>query len=255
MAGALQPLDQLLGHGGDVALRGPGGDDHVVGDGGLAFKTDDEGSCALSSSRDSFTMLEHLDRRRVSGVRRSSCSGMARPPRQRHPRPSAAAGPDRGRGGRMRAEADEHPGRRRRRGHLGRARLRQPDAGERARGLTRQRPVRIGMALEDRNGAAVQDPPPVPPARQLEEVVGTHQPYEAMARPPAETLQRVDGETGSEPGLERHGPACAGAGSDGRRAPPARPEAPCRHGRLQRILRRDQPPDLVQTEALQRLRG
>ena len=37
MAGLLESLDQVVSHGGDMAMRSPGGDDHVVGKAGLAL--------------------------------------------------------------------------------------------------------------------------------------------------------------------------------------------------------------------------
>ena len=163
-------------------------------------------------------------------------------------------GADRRRGGRVRTQPHEHPGRRRAARQLRRARLRHPGDGQAMCHGPRHRSIRIGMPLENRNRAGGEDRPPVPPARQLGQVVGAHQPDEPVPGPCGQPAQRVGGVAGAEPRLQRQHPQARVTG-DRRR--PGHALGQRRHAGLglERVLRRDQPPDLVQLQPLQRLQA
>lgn len=132
-----------------------------------------------------------------------------------------------------------------------------PDTGmrEALRGQSRQCLMTIGRAREDCNGHAPKDFRPALPVRDLVQIVGAHQPNEFCAR--QHTLQRsksVRREARAEPSLELEH-ADAGVARQPRRGP----EPPRQGGhatlRLQGILRRDEPPDLVEAEPLQRFKA
>ncbi len=112
---------------------------------------------------------------------------------------------------------------------------------------------RIRRPGENRNRDQTEEVLPMLPARHLNEVVGAHDPDEPAAgiarlhRP-----QRIDGVDGAEPAFDvgdAHPPV--------RRDAARRGESPFERGHLrralQRVLRRDQPPHLVQRQPLQRL--
>src|SRR5579859_401738 len=118
--------------------------------------------------------------------------------------------------------------------------------------LARHRFPRIGRAVENRNRNAAEDAGPAVPARNLGQIVGPHDPHQLRRREtPLHHRQRIGGIAGApaglhagdlDPGMARH---CAGAFN---------PLGLAGHavGRLQGILRTDQPPQLVELEALQR---
>ena len=112
----------------------------------------------------------------------------------------------------------------------------------------------VGRAGKNRNGKPREDRLPIAPMPDLCEIVGAHQPDETEPRPATlKRRQRVGGEMRPESLLEiEHADApigrgqCLGAGETiGKLAHAG--------DRLQRILRRHQPPDLVEAEPLQRL--
>src|SRR5882757_2031165 len=148
---------------------------------------------------------------------------------------------------------DEGPG-----GRLGRRKkppgfLREPGPGKAPRRLGSQRPETIGRSRPDCNRYEVKDLLPGVPAVDLGEVVGAHQPDEAMAgKAPGQPPQRGGGVAGPEPRLEI-GDLEAGVAGDG--PGPGQPVAERRHPghRLERVLRADQPPDLVEPEPRQSL--
>jgi len=115
----------------------------------------------------------------------------------------------------------------------------------------RQGAVAKGRAREDGDRHAREDRAPAPPARKLDEVVGTHQPYEALPRiEPLQCRDRIGGVARAEGGFER-GDANARMPAIGARL--LQTVAQRRHAGdgLERVLRRDQPPHLVEIEALQ----
>lgn len=109
---------------------------------------------------------------------------------------------------------------------------------------------RIGRAVEDCNGKAMEDRLPAPPMADLRQIVGAHQPNEALARKASlQRRDRIRGKAGAEAALEiEHADArvvreCLGLSEAlGKR----------RHAGdgLQGVLRRDQPPHLIEAEAL-----
>lgn len=116
-----------------------------------------------------------------------------------------------------------------------------------------QRPKTIGRAGENRNGGQPEHVFPTVPAADLSEVVGAHQPDEVGARKaPAQLAEGVGGEARAEPRLEI-GDLDARMARQGPGALEAVAKRCHAFDRLQRILRRDQPPDLVEVETLQRL--
>ena len=161
------------------------------------------------------------------------------------------------RGGRQWIEPamDEGPG-----GRLGRRQkppgpFREPGSGKAPRRLGSQRPETIGRPRPDCNRYEVKDLLPGVPAVDLGEVVGAHQPDEAMAgKAPGQPPERGGGVAGPEPRLEI-GDLEAGMTGDGLR--PGQPLPERRHAvnRLKRVLRADQPPDLVEPEARQGLQA
>ena len=87
----------------------------------------------------------------------------------------------------------------------------------------------------------------------LREVVGTHKPDKAGVRkPPPELGERIGRVAGSEPSLEV-GDGDPGMPHQGSRTGEALLEGRHALDRLQGVLRRHQPPDLVEIEPLQRL--
>jgi len=88
---------------------------------------------------------------------------------------------------------------------------------------------------------------------ELREIVGTHQPDEASPRKAAfQRAQRVGGVTRAQPRLDIGNPDALVA-DDRRGGCDAVGERRHAVDRLQRILRRDEPPDLVELEMAQRL--
>src|SRR5262249_14802288 len=171
-------------------------------------------------------------------------------------RPSAAHGfrcrADQGGRQWIEPAVDEGPG-----GRLGRRQkppgfFREPGPGKAPRRLGSQRPETIGRPRPDCNRYEVKDLLPGVPAVDLDEVVGAHQPDEAMAgKAPCQLPERGGGMAGAEPRLDV-GDLEAGMAGDGPGA--FQPVLERRHPgrRLQRVLRADQPPDLVEPEAGER---
>jgi hypothetical protein len=126
--------------------------------------------------------------------------------------------------------------------------------GKASGGEAGERPQGMGRAVEHGNRNRQKDlVPPLPPA-QLNEVVGTHQPDETPSwKAAAQRLQAVGGVMRTaEPTLEIADDDASVSGGD----PPSllQSEGERRHAgdRLQRVLRRHQPPYLVQREAPER---
>lgn len=115
-----------------------------------------------------------------------------------------------------------------------------------------QSPQRIGGPIEHRNGHTSEDLGPTVPQRQLQQVVGAHDPDEALAPPRRpQGGQRVDGTAGAQHGFDA-------ADTDARvaRGPPRarQPLGVGRHAarRLERVVRRYQPPHLVERQQVER---
>ena len=183
-------------HRGEVPLRGAGRDHHEVGELVFPARLMTTGSIALSSSSECMTMSSTRSEMRP-GLSASAMTRFSPLSRPRLP------GPERGRRGRVRTEAHERPGRRLGRGQA--ARRRPPRAVRRVgdRRRARQRPVRIGMPLEDRNRTGLQHPAPVPPPRQLRQVVGPHQPDEPVIPPGGEPAEGVGRVARAQPRFQR----------------------------------------------------
>lgn len=127
-----------------------------------------------------------------------------------------------------------------------------PGAPEATCRKTGQRPVRIGSAGEDRNRHGVKDSRPTPPPGDLQEIVGTHDPHETPARVAALQLEeRVGGVDRAEPGLEVRSFDAGMVGDLGRHRQALGKGRHAPAG-LQRVLRRYEPPDLVQPQEVDR---
>jgi len=120
------------------------------------------------------------------------------------------------------------------------------------RRLPCQRPERIGWPGENRNGDGTEQRLPGFPGRHLDQVVRADEPYEGQIRVMAlQRADRVDRVARAETTLDIGNPNARMAGDHSRRGHPLlQPGHAFR--RLERVLRRDEPPDLVQAEAAQR---
>ena len=152
----------------------------------------------------------------------------------------------------MAAIEQKRPGGRRRLGQVQGAPSGAAEAGKPGGGAAGQGGIGMRLAVEHRHRHGGENPFPAVPARHLHQVVGAHQPDEADAREAA--FQRHQG-IGGEPGAE----AAFHVGDPDRRVADDRPRAlhpfvQRQQGTavLQRILRADQPPDLVQVQAFDR---
>ena len=107
-------------------------------------------------------------------------------------------------------------------------------------------------AIHDGDRQRREDLPPVQPAMELGEAVGAHQPDEAdTGIAHAQERQRSDAEMTGEPGLERRH-ANAIVLFHGLALRPAFAEKGKSAVRLQRIARRHDPPDGIETKAAKR---
>jgi len=112
----------------------------------------------------------------------------------------------------------------------------------------------VRRACKNRNGNTRENALPILPVADLREIVGPHQPHKIDSRPAR--LQRgecVDGEMRAESGLEIEDADAPIMLRNGFGARDALAELAHAGGRLQRILRCDQPPDFIEAETLQRL--
>ncbi len=113
-----------------------------------------------------------------------------------------------------------------------------------------QRAMIVGGARHNGKCRVPDDVHPAPPARQLLQIVGAHQPDERGARKtPPQCAQRIVGETRRQMPFDVGGDHPRPKPARGRK--PARARQPCRERghavfRLQRVARRHQQPDLLQ---------
>jgi hypothetical protein len=172
-----------------------------------------------------------------------------------HPRRedrSAPPHPDGCRRQRVEPCREKHPGRRRRRCQAPGRTGKHPMSCETARSQTAERGKRIRRTGKNRNGSELEDPRPTFPSADLLQVVGAHQPDESRRREAflqgRQSIRRV---TAAERGLDIRNPDMRMLRDGGGLRQPFRERRHARD-RLQRVLRRDQPPDLVQVQMLQR---
>src|SRR4051812_25074008 len=114
------------------------------------------------------------------------------------------------------------------------------------RGAAGERFLRGGRPGEYGYWEGAENRLPPLPIWELRQVIATHQPDEmGLRKAAAERLYRIGGEAGAEPRFDVADPYAA-VGSRDRRGP-IQPLGKGRHAgnRLQRVLRRHQPPDLV----------
>src|SRR5690242_20252349 len=157
-------------------------------------------------------------------------------------------------GGRDRIQpmVDERPGRWRRDRQPSCRLFRAPEGLETPGRLGGHRPISIGRTVKNRNWQLVKYLCPVLPVCDLGEIVGPHQPYKtAVPMRLAEFSERVGGVSGAELGLDIGNSDSRVPGRLARRVDSGREGRHAVHG-LQRVLRRDQPPDLVELEERQR---
>jgi hypothetical protein len=131
---------------------------------------------------------------------------------------------------------------------------RSPKAYKAARRFAGQCVIRIWMTSQNRNCGEPKNPGPAVPAVDLPQIVRPHQPNEATpGKTPAECVQGFGSITGAELRLQIGDPDPRMTGQP-RRTGQAR--GPGRHAvrRLQRVLRTDQPPHLVEGQGLHRLK-
>src|SRR5260221_745906 len=122
------------------------------------------------------------------------------------------------------------------------------------RGAAGERLQRDRRAGEYGDWNGVEDVLPTPPIWDLGEVVATHQPAEmGVRKAPAKPLQRIGRIGGAESGFDPADPDAAVGGGERSGLLQALGEGRHASNRLQRVLRRDQPPHLVEVETLQRL--
>ena len=163
------------------------------------------------------------------------------------------AGPQRRGRERRLGNMEERPCRRRCQNQPSGALLRNAGAGESPRGLPSHRCKRISGTVKNRNADGVKNFLPCRPAIDLTEVVRTHQPHEAPAWKPAhQGAQCVRCQRAGQQSLQSRDPEPRMP----RQVPGPRQaigQPPHTRLRLQRILRTYQPPDLIQTQSLQRL--
>ena len=117
---------------------------------------------------------------------------------------------------------------------------------------------RVGPAIisgpgDDRNRHRPGDFPPPFPFVKISQIVRAHEPDEAGARvAPAEGGQGVDGETRAGPRLEIADPDRRAAGHRPRRGHPRGHRRHVLRSSLKRVARRNQPPDFVEPERVER---
>ena len=123
------------------------------------------------------------------------------------------------------------------------------------RRFSRQRLKRIGVSVENRNGYARENPGPVAPSGDLDQIVRPHQPDEAgQGIAPFKGPKRVHRVAGAEPGLDIADldPRMAGEPGGGFQALGVGRHA---GGGLQRVLRRHHPPHPIQAQVAERRQG
>jgi hypothetical protein len=179
---------------------------------------------------------------------RFKCLPLARRAVLRWPGPSLRR-PDPGRGLGVQPVMDEHPrGRPPPRKTPGRG-LGQAPVGE-APGRLRGRAFnRIGRAVQNRNGHGMKYSCPIFPITYLDQIVGPHQPDETDPRKaPGQRLERVRGIERAQNRFEGRDPDSRMAGG-GARVGQTRGQRRGLAARLEGVLGRDQPPDLVEAQA------
>jgi hypothetical protein len=148
-----------------------------------------------------------------------------------------------------------HPCRRRHRRHRPCSRFRRSISRKHACRARHQGSSRIGWPGKNRNGNQPEDATPVLPLADLHEIVRSHQPDETILRKacPQES-ERVGRVRRAEPPLDVGDANARMPGDSCRRLQPFLQRR--RVARvLQRVLRRQHPPDLVEAQPLQRQHG
>ena len=133
--------------------------------------------------------------------------------------------------------------------------FRQPMAAKTLERLARGSRLSIGPAVEYRNGKRLEDVLPAPPVLEIGEVVGTHDPDEAVARVAAAQLADGVGAVWAVPALFAIAhPNRRVAGEAPR---PGQTLFKRRHAalRFKRVLRRNQPPEFIQIESFYGLKA
>ena len=126
-----------------------------------------------------------------------------------------------------------------------------PGGTQPMRRLSSQRPVVIARTRQNCDRHPTHDAHPIPPPRQLAQIIRPHQPDEPHAREQMPQLaQRIGGVAGAERGLDgrRHD----APSTDHRRTRQSVSQRRHTARRLQRIAGRDHQPDLVQPQPVQR---
>jgi hypothetical protein len=250
-------MQHAIGQREHLALRTPGGDDHVIGDAGFALEVDDDKIFGLAVGE---SLLDDIEKGGTNGRIGMRLGFTAR--YGGHLLSLLPPLPSRAPGRSMRADlrgraciepgGQEHPGGRDQIGEASSRLGRHPPAGIPFRRQLGQSFKTIGRAGEDCNGNAREDLVPMLPVADLRQVVSTHQPYETPAREDSlQFLYCIHRVSGAERRFEVENPDPR-IGADAPRGGDARLER--RHAalRLQRILRRNKPPHLVEPEPLQR---
>ena len=152
----------------------------------------------------------------------------------------------------MRARMQKHPRGRRHRRDRPCPRLRHSTLGKNTRRARDQRRFRIGWPGKNRNGNQPEDAPPVLPLADLHEIVRSHQPDEPTLRKARQQeRQRVGRMRGAEPPLDVGHADARMPGDPCRRLQPFLERRRVARA-LQRVLRRQHPPDFVEAQPLQR---
>ena len=248
----------MFGDGHDLAVRAARGDHHVVGEGGLALEVDDDDVLGLVFFQ------------RVAGEGEQGIGGLAPVGKLAGPRRGisigdgrsfrlgpAHAGLSRSHGadgrGRMTVQParDKAPGRRFARGEAALLPRRQPVTREGARGRRGQRGIAPAGTGEGGDRDFGEQLAPSQPMLELGQDIGAHQPDELGARiAPAQRPHGVERIARAEQQFGRVDPD-AGVAGELTRARDASRQRLHAVVALQWVLRRDEPPDLVETEAPQ----
>ena len=151
----------------------------------------------------------------------------------------------------MRARMQKNPRRRRHSCDRTRLRFSYPASREYTRCARDQRRFRIRWPGKNRNGHQSEDASPILPLADLHEVIRSHQPDKAAFREARQQqCERVGGMRRSEPSFDvRH--ADAGVHRDASGGLQSFVERGSVAGVLQRVLRRQHPPDFVEPQPLQ----
>ena len=163
--------------------------------------------------------------------------------------PRVLHGAQPGRRFRMRTPAEEGPGRRRRLGESFRA---APKTRETRRGRAAQGSGRVWRTVENGNGERPEQRRPAPPGGHLQQAVGAGEPHESRLRATApqraDRVHRIARPQRRLQGAGVQAPVPRGAARRGQTLLQRRHPAT----RLQRVLRRHQPPHPVELEFAQR---